>query len=151
VGAVDTDEAIRSINESFDRLVIGARRTMRSATAQLAADLQPAAWPVFREVILGGRVQASAIVTALGVDKSAVSRHLKELRERGLVDSARDEHDARVIWITPTPLALRRVDAISAEQQSLLRSSLDTWSAEDLESFARLLDRFSQPHGTAKA
>jgi DNA-binding MarR family transcriptional regulator len=145
VGAVDTDEAIRSINESFDRLTVGARRAMRSAAAQLAPDLQPSAWPVFREVIRAGRIQASAIVSALGVDKSAVSRHIKELRQHGLVDAARDADDARVIWITPTPLALQRVETMSGEQQARLRSSLDAWSPQDLERFAVLLDRFSRP------
>jgi DNA-binding MarR family transcriptional regulator len=145
VGAVDTDDAIRSITESFDRIANGARRSVRRAAGRLAGDLQPAAWPVFREVVRGERVQASAIVAALGMDKSAVSRHVKELREHGLVDAERDEHDARIIWITPTPLALARVAEVMAEQQAVLRATLAAWSADDLERFAVLLERFSLP------
>jgi DNA-binding MarR family transcriptional regulator len=145
VGAVHTDDAIRSINDSFDRLAIGARRTVRRAAGQLAGDLQPAAWPVFREVVRGERVQASAIVAALGMDKSAVSRHVRELREHHLVDAERDEHDARIIWITPTPLALAKVAEVMADQQARLRASLTSWSEEDLGRFALLLERFSLP------
>lgn len=145
VGAVDTDDAIRSINESFDRLASGARRTVRRAAARLAGDLQPAAWPVFREVVRGERVQASAIVAALGMDKSAVSRHIRELREHGLVDAERDERDARIVWITPTPLALTKVAEVMADQQARLRATLASWSEPDLERFALLLERFSLP------
>ena len=145
VGAVETDAAIRSINDSFERLAMGARRTIRSAAATLAPDLQPAAWPVFREVIARGRVQASTIVTALGMDKSAVSRHVKELREHGLGDAERDEQDARVFWITPTPSALASSAEIVALQQQRLRARLEAWSPEDVERFAELLDRLSQP------
>jgi DNA-binding MarR family transcriptional regulator len=144
VDDVDTDEAIGSINDSFERIANGARRSIRRAAAMLAPDLQPAAYPVFREVIRAGRIQASAVVTSLGMDKSAVSRHVKELRELGLVTAERDEHDARVFWIMPTPLALERAAAVVEDQQARLRRSVESWGADDLERFADLLDRFSQ-------
>ena len=145
VEVVDTDEAIRSINESFERLAIGARQTVRASAASLSADLQPAAWPVFREIVRAGRVQASTIVAALGMDKSAVSRHVKELREHGLIEAERDQHDARVVWISPTPLAVAQVTAVVEDQQSRLRANLAAWSSEDIDRFATLLDRFSPP------
>jgi DNA-binding MarR family transcriptional regulator len=140
---VDTDEAIRTISESFDRIATGARRSVRAAASELAEGLQPAAWPVFREVVRAERIQASTIVHTLGMDKSAVSRHLKELRELGLVDAERDEHDARVFWVSPTPLALTRLAAVVATQQERLRAELGTWDPEDVERFALLLARFS--------
>ena len=90
-------------------------------------------------------MQASTIVTALGMDKSAVSRHVKELREHGLGDAERDEQDARVFWITPTPSALASSAEIVALQQQRLRARLEAWSPEDVERFAELLDRLSQP------
>jgi DNA-binding MarR family transcriptional regulator len=145
VGAVDTEDAIRSINDAFERLAIGARRSIRRSAADLAPDLPPSAWPVLREVLRAGRIQASTIISILGMDKSAVSRHLKELREHGLVASERDEHDARSIWILPTPVAVDRTDAIIASQQERLRASLATWDADDVERFAALLDRFAGP------
>ncbi|RIX27775.1 MarR family transcriptional regulator [Amnibacterium setariae] len=145
VSAVDTDQAIDSINDSFDRLVIGARRTIRRSAAALAADLQPAAWPVFREVVRAERVQVGAIVSALEMDKGAVSRYLKDLREHGLVESARDEHDARIVWITATADARDRVAALAAEQRVRMHQALAGWSEEDIERFAELLDRFSRP------
>ena len=143
--AVDTDAAIGSINDSFERLVLGARRAVRRSAAALADDLQPAAWPVFREVARTGRVQVGAIVSTLGMDKGAVSRYLKELREHGLVEAERDEHDARNVWITPTPVGRERAAQLAVEQRERLRDALADWSPEDIERFAVLLDRFSAP------
>jgi DNA-binding MarR family transcriptional regulator len=145
VGAVETEDAIRSISESFERLALSARRSMRQAAAELAADLPPSAWAVLREVLRSERVQASTIITTLGMDKSAVSRHLKELRAHGLVDAERDERDARNVWVLPTPLARERAAAIRAGQQERLRALLGTWEPHDLERFAVLLDRFAEP------
>lgn len=141
---MQTDEAIRTILESFDRIFIGVRRTVRLAAAALGPDVQPAAWPVFREVVRAERVQASTLVSTLGMDKSAVSRHLKELREHGLVDAERDADDARIAWLSPTPLAHERLDAITEGQRDRLRALLEPWPPEDVERFSELLARFSR-------
>jgi DNA-binding MarR family transcriptional regulator len=137
------DEAMRSLGDSFDRLVSAARRSIRVSAAAVAEDLQPAAWPVFREIVRSERIQATAIVAALGMDKSAVSRHVKELRELGLIDAIRDEVDARVLWISPTDAGRARIGTVFATQQQRLREQLETWPADDVERFAELLARFS--------
>jgi DNA-binding MarR family transcriptional regulator len=138
-----TDDAIRSISESFDGIAIGVRRSARTAAAELAAELQPAAWPVFREVVRSECVQASTIVGTLGMDKSAVSRHLKELREHGLVAAERDEHDARTVWLTPTSTGLTRFAHILDLQQARLQELLAGWPDDDVARFAGLLGRFA--------
>ena len=145
VGAVDTDEAVRSINESFERLAMAARRAGRDAAARFDADLQPATWAVFREVLRGGRVQPHGLASSLSMDKSAVSRHLKELRERDLVAVERDGHDARATWVSATPSAAARAETVLAARRAGLQHWLAAWDAEDLDRFAVLLDRFADP------
>jgi DNA-binding MarR family transcriptional regulator len=145
VAEVDVDEAMRSVADSFERIALAARRSGRRAAADLGEDLPPAVWPVLREVLRADRIQASAIVTTLGMDKSAVSRLLKDLREHGLVDAERDEHDARAYWILPTPLARQRAAEILRVQQDRLRAQLAGWDEQDLERFAVLLDRLAGP------
>ncbi|MGT2427165.1 MarR family winged helix-turn-helix transcriptional regulator [Amnibacterium kyonggiense] len=142
---METDDAIRGIIDSFDRIFVGVRRTVRLAAAALGPDVQPAAWPVFREVIRSGPVQATTLVATLGMDKSAVSRHLKELREHGLVLSERDPADARIAWLSPTPLAHERLAVITEGQRERLHALFESWSAEDVERFSALLARFSDP------
>ena len=143
VSAVETDDAIRTIIESFDRIFVGVRRTVRIAVAALGPDVQPAAWPVFREVVRAERVQATTLVTTLGMDKSAVSRHIKELRELGLVEAVRDADDARVVWVSPSAAGRVRIAEVFAGQQRRLRAQLEPWPEDDVARFAELLARFS--------
>lgn len=143
VARVHSPEAVESIGESLDRISTAARRSVRIAAAALADDLQPAAWPVFREVVRVEQVQASAIVATLGMDKSAVSRHLKDLRAHGLIAARRDESDARIVWITVTPAGRERLAVVTATLQARVRARMDGWSAEDVDRFAELVARFS--------
>ncbi len=145
VGAVATEDAIRSINESFERIAVAARRAGRSAAQQFDADLQPVTWAVLREVLRAGRVQPHALAETMSMDRSAVSRHLKDLRERGLLQHERDEQDARSTWVSLTPEAAARADAVVLERRLGLRERLDAWDPDDLERFAQLLDRFADP------
>lgn len=145
VSGVETGEAIRSINESFERLATAARRAGRSAAAVFDAELQPAAWSVFREVLRSGRVQPHSLAASLSMDRSAVSRHLKELRERGLIEAERDEQDARSTWVRAEPAAAERAEAVLSARRAALQQRLGTWDPADLDRFAVLLDRFADP------
>jgi DNA-binding MarR family transcriptional regulator len=77
------------------------------------------------------------------VDKSVISRQLKDLRERGLVETTPSAEDARVSLVTPTKLAVEKAGAIAEQAKNRYTDFLDTWSSEDLAEFARLLERFS--------
>lgn len=145
VGAVATDDAIRSINESFERIAVAARRAGRSAAQQFDAELQPATWAVLREVLRVGRVQPHALAETMSMDRSAISRHLKDLRERGLVQAERDEQDARATWVSLTPEAAARAEAVIGTRRRGLHERLDAWDPDDLERFAELLERFADP------
>jgi DNA-binding MarR family transcriptional regulator len=143
-GSVSTDDAVRSVNDSLERLATAARHASRRAASRFEVDLQPAAWSVFREVLRGGRVQPNTVAADLGMDKSAVSRHLKELRTRGMVSADRDERDARVVWISATPRAVVQAAAANEEWNARLRGLLGRWNPEEAEAFAVLLARFSE-------
>src|SRR5437879_4656386 len=108
----DLDQAARSVAQSFDRLAPLMRRTKREALGRVAGDLQPAAWAVFERVSHRGRIQSRAIAEELGMDRGAVSRHLKELRRLDLIDAVRDVQDARIVWVTPTDHALEWAEAV---------------------------------------
>lgn len=144
VRTVDTTEAIRSINTSFERLARSGRQAARAAAARFDTELQPASWSVFREVLRAGPVQANALAADLGMDKSAVSRHLKELKGRGMISARRDERDARVVWLSATPEAAERATAANEEWSSRLHELFATWDPHEVESFAALLARFSE-------
>ena len=151
LGGVDEDHAARadpaeivdSIEQSFSQLFGLVKAAMREAAATLGPDVQPAAWVVLRWVLRNAPTQAAAIAAATGMDKSAVSRQLKDLRERGLVNAEQSATDARAMLISPTPEALRRVGLVRDEWSRRFRDILGTWSEDELSTFAVLLERFA--------
>jgi DNA-binding MarR family transcriptional regulator len=136
-------EVVDSIEQSFSQLFGVVKAAMREAAATLGPDVQPAAWVVLRWVLRNAPTQAGAIAAGTGMDKSAVSRQLKDLRERGLVDAEQSATDARSVLISPTPEALRRVGLVRDEWSRRFRGILGTWSDDELSTFAVLLERFA--------
>ncbi|MFD1722058.1 MarR family winged helix-turn-helix transcriptional regulator [Amnibacterium endophyticum] len=140
-----TDDAIRTIEGSFERIAVAARRAGRSIAQRFDPELQPAAWAVLRELLRGGPMQPHALAAAMSMDRSAISRLLKELRERGLIEAERDEQDGRSQWISVTPAARARAEAVLADRRQRLHEHLSAWDEGDLDRFAVLLDRFADP------
>jgi len=138
----NADRIVDSIEQSFSRLFVLVRGNLREAAAMIDPDLQPAGWSVLRYVVRHPPAQSGAIVAATGMDKTAVSRQLKELRARGLVDAEHDAADGRVLLFTPTEEAERRVALVLEMWTGRFRSLLSTWEPADLETFSDLLERF---------
>jgi DNA-binding MarR family transcriptional regulator len=135
-------EVVQSIEQSFSQLFVRVKGSLREAAAMLGPDIQPAAWTVLRWVSRNAPAQAGAIAAGTGMDKSAVSRQLKDLRERGLVSIEHDPADARVVRVTPTAEAIRRMDAVTDMWSRHFREILGGWTEEELQTFALLLERF---------
>lgn len=137
------DDVVDSIEQSFLRLSAVVRANLREAANGLGPDVQPAAWTVLRAVMRLAPTQAGAIAAATGMDKSAVSRQLKELRERGLVAIEQSPEDARAVVVTPTEDARMRVRVITDVWRGRFRDIFGSWTDEELQTFSVLLDRFA--------
>ena len=137
------DPVVESIEQSFTRLFVQVKAVLRDAAATIGPDVQPAGWTVLRYVVRNAPTLAGAIAAATGMDKSAVSRQLRDLRERGLVAMEPSPEDARAVVVAPTAEGRSRVKAVTDGWTRRFREILGTWSDEDLRSFAVLLERFA--------
>ena len=146
-------DPIESIEQSFSTLFRFVKAMARDSAAQLAPGLTPAAWAVLRQLVRESPVQVGALVAATGMDKSSVSRHLRDLRERGLVETSHSADDARAVMVRPTAAAREGVEAVVAAAKQRYRSFLDTWTEDELQEFAVSLERLAQierfPHSEA--
>ena len=74
------------------------------------------------DLLRDGEKSVSELVEALGVSQPAVSKHLRILREAGLVE-ARPRGQLRLYRLRPEPLA--EIDAWLAPYRRLWKGSLD--------------------------
>ena len=90
-----------------------------------------------------GSTRLTDLAARLSLDASTVSRHIRQLDERGLVERGDDPDDGRASRVT---LAAEGEKALAAAMERRLESFaevLSSWSATDRERLRQLLSRFA--------
>ncbi|SJN46673.1 Transcriptional regulator, MarR family [Microbacterium esteraromaticum] len=135
----ELDQAVTRVEHELGRLFARIRIGWRDAAATVHPDLQPVGYQVLTSIANAGTTSAGAIIERLQVDKSVVSRQLRQLEQLGLVESIRDPDDRRARLLVVTDLAKERIALARAEYEGRIGDRLSGWSATDLEHFADLL------------
>ena len=131
------------IEAGIVQLFRSGRSALRDYAKGFHPDLQPTGFNILRMIFTCAPAQASTIIQQMGLDKSAVSRQIKVLRDLGLVDTQPDPHDGRSSFLVPTPLAEERMEILRHRVKSDYRDRLGEWTPEDLATFSSLLARFN--------
>ena len=143
VASTATDEEIASVEEQFRLLFVRVRAVWKEAAAAVHPDLQPVGYKILSAIVRRGRMHAGAIADALEIDKSVVSRQVKQLESLGLAQSVADPNDGRARFIEATPAAIESIGQKGSRMQRQLYEQLRTWSGDDVASLARLLERLT--------
>lgn len=138
-GDARLDDAVVRVERELGRLFARIRVGWREAATTVHPDLQPLGYQVLVSILGGEATTAGAIVERLQTDKSAVSRHVRQLIELGLVESIRDADDRRARQLVATELAKERVATARAVYHDRIGERLRTWSSADLDHFTELL------------
>ncbi|WP_417508857.1 MarR family winged helix-turn-helix transcriptional regulator [Microbacterium sp.] len=133
------DAAVTRVEQELGRLFARIRVSWREAAATVHPDLQPLGYQVLTSIATGKATSASAIIERLQTDKSAVSRHVRQLEELGLVESIPDPQDRRARVLVATDLAQEKVTIARARYEARIADRLRDWSAADLDHFVDLL------------
>lgn len=141
----ERERHLAAVGEQLGALVTAARALMASAAAQFSPDLQPAAFHVVSWLKAFGPANAGTVAEGVAMDKSAVSRLIRDLKEVGLLQAAPDPDDRRATVLSITPLGEARLSEVFEQKGLAFRKRTEGWNAEDLATFAELLRRFNTP------
>lgn len=133
------DDAVHRVEHELGRLFARIRVSWREAAITVHPDLQPLGYQVLTSIVSGTATSAGAIIDRLQTDKSAVSRHVRQLEQLGLVESVPDPGDRRARVLVATALAQERVAVARSRYEKRLGDRLRRWSDDDLDHFTRLL------------
>ncbi len=103
----------------------------------------PGAYKVFTTIVREGSTTPSALAEKLMADKGLVSRAVRELEAKGLIERAPDPSDGRSIVLTPTDDGLARLAAARAPQEAAMLDALESWTVDDIRTLSRLLRALS--------
>lgn len=145
---MSAESSIEALEGVFAQLGPMVKGRMLSASTAIHPDLRPAGWNVLRPVLIAHRegrpvLTVSEIVAQTHMDKSVVSRQLRDLKDWGLVTLARSEADARVFEVTPTREALERFAAMKKASRAQYRAIFREWDVADIEKLTELLGRLA--------
>lgn len=79
----------------------------------------------------------------LGLELSTVSRRVKALEDRGLVQRETSPTDRRTSLLRLTPEGRRLFDALSASWREMLAEVLADWDEDAIVTFQQLFERFA--------
>lgn len=135
--------AVRALEAEFGELISRTRRVMVENANRVSPGMLPGAYKVLTTIERCEQVTASMLAERMLIDKSQISRTLRELEGLGLVERTADPSDRRSAVLRLTPLGVQRLAASREPQEGLLLRTLEEWSLADIDSLTRLLHALS--------
>jgi DNA-binding MarR family transcriptional regulator len=121
-------------------LVLGRRMRGRMAEDSLDFSLVP----ILKVLAHCGAMRLSALAATLELDASTVSRHVKQLEDRGLLERTSDPDDGRASQIACSGQGEAALAEHFGRRVALISTVLDSWGPQDREALRSLLDRFNR-------
>lgn len=130
---------LAQLEHEFSALFVQVRRMYLEHAARLSPDLSPGAYKIFTVIAGSDGIRPSALSERLLVDRSQISRMLRELESLELIERRPDPDDGRSSVIAATPVGRQRLAASRAEGSEQLRRALAEWDVDDIRTLRRLL------------
>ncbi|MCU1406773.1 MAG: ArsR family transcriptional regulator [Glaciihabitans sp.] len=138
-----TAAAILEVEEQMTVLSRQLQARVRKAALAIDPDLPPFGLKLLRLLARTGPTHASAAADLLDVDRSVISRQVKQLEELGLIALLVDKNDGRARYLVLTPLAEQRLAETVGTGHTLLHNALGSWEPADLHQFAAYIARLN--------
>jgi DNA-binding MarR family transcriptional regulator len=126
------------------QLLRRVNRVLAASATLVHADHQTAPNNLLAHLAARGPARSSALSDVFSLDKGAVSRHVQQLVDLGLVARAPDPHDGRATILAATDEGRGRVEAVRAARRERLDQRLAEWSDDELRSFVSDLARYNR-------
>jgi DNA-binding MarR family transcriptional regulator len=127
------------------QLTMLLRRTQRIhlTTAAGEVELDRSGYGIMCRLHDEGAQRLSSLAQAFGLDPSTITRQVQALEANGLVRREVDPTDRRASLLDLSEEGRKRLTETRERRRARLQEVLDDWSAQDLDDFGRLLERFN--------
>jgi DNA-binding MarR family transcriptional regulator len=139
-------ETVRAVEHELTALLRRGRAMSWEIAREVHSNLEPNAYGLLLWLRRSGSIRLTDLAGRLGIGKGTLSRQINGLEAIGLVRRDPDPTDRRAFQLSLTEEGQRRFDAAATARLDRFRETLSTWSAQDVEIFARLLHRFNETY-----
>lgn len=121
-------------------MTLGRRMRMRNDDDLV----DPAQMPLLFELSCRGAVRLNDIAQSLHLDASTVSRHVKQLLGKGLIEITTDPGDGRAKLVEISPEGRKVLSRTIEHRRQIVADALTEWSAQDREKLRLKLNRLAE-------
>src|SRR5690349_3944849 len=129
-------------------LMMALGRRMRQRQPGDAVDYS--AFPILKLLSHQGPMRLSALAQVLGLDASTVSRHAKQLEDRGLLERTSDPEDGRASRVAVSALGADSMRQAFETRRGLISDALAGFEDDERETLrvllGRLVETLLNPH-----
>ncbi|MCF7756710.1 MarR family transcriptional regulator [Paenibacillus xylanexedens] len=132
-----------ALGEQIHALISASHALNVRSAERFDANLQPAAFQLVRWLYSYGPTSAAALAEANAMDRSSVSRLIKQLEQSGYVSKEQDPKDRRGVLLSLTELGHQSTVAALKEKESAFYNRISRWDDKELERFTAMLRQFN--------
>jgi DNA-binding MarR family transcriptional regulator len=133
--------AIAALEQQLSQLFATAKTLVRDRAEAVHPELSPGSYTVLAALVRSGPQHAGSLAATLYMDKSVISRIVRQLADLDLAERRPDPDDGRAFYIAATPAAVRKVGAIRDDYRRSLYRFLAGWDPDDIAQLTALLAR----------
>jgi DNA-binding MarR family transcriptional regulator len=130
--AETAEDAVMSLMMAFGR---------RMRQHQPGDEIDFSSLPLLKLLSHQGPMRLSAVAQALGLDASTVSRHVRQLEDRGMLERTEDPDDRRASRVAVSERGSDCLGTAFQARRHLITGALQDFSGPDRESLRTLLNR----------
>lgn len=142
--AVPKHESMRALEQEMDVVIRRLKRVMSERARMIHPDLAPLSYSMLMTLASHGELRSSSLVEMFAIDKGAVSRHVQQLEELGLISRTPDPCDRRAALLRLTANARGRLDKVGDVRRQELLDRFGGWTDEELAMFVTALRRYNE-------
>jgi len=135
-------EAPATAEEALIGLLMQAGRKLRTRHPEDQVD--PSTFPLARALMCSDGMRVSDLAAQVELDASTVSRQIKQLEDKNIVERATDPADGRASLVRLTSYGEEHMQAAFRRRLLRIKSALEPWSDDDLAHLKILLTRLAK-------
>jgi DNA-binding MarR family transcriptional regulator len=132
-----------ALGEQLNALISAAHALNVKAAARFDSTLQPAAFHIIRWLYSYGPTSAAGIAESTAMDRSSVSRLVKQLESLGYVKREPSPNDGRAILLSLTEHGRQQTTHALKEKESAFFERISNWNNAQLQEFIQILREFN--------
>ncbi|KMZ43235.1 MULTISPECIES: MarR family transcriptional regulator [Bacillales] len=131
------------LGEQLNALISASHALNVRSAAKFDSSLQPAAFHIVRWLYSYGPTNAATLAESTAMDRSSVSRLVKQLQALGYVSRVASPNDGREIVLSLTEHGQQKIIEALKEKESVFFERISDWKDEELHNFTQMLKHFN--------